>query len=176
MIQILKRLHIYGVYRKIVFFLINHFLIGSGHMACAAKRCLMNSIGLKIGKGTTIVGPIYVFGSIDIGEKCWVNRNFTVHGNGHVRIGNCCDIGPDVSILTGGHAIGGNNEERRAGKGESYTISIEDGCWIGSRATILGETTIHHHSVIAACSCVNKNVEENTLVGGVPAKVIKSLT
>lgn len=174
MISLLKRLHLYGIYRRSIFFLINNFFVGTGHVRAGVKRWLMTLIGMKVGKGTTIVGPIFVFGTVEIGEKCWINRNFTVHGNGHVKIGNDCDVGPDVSFLTGGHKIGDSG--RRAGKGEVYTISVENGCWIGSRATILGETTIHHHSVVAACACVNKNVEENTLVGGVPAKLIKRLT
>lgn len=173
MLKLLKKLRLYGSSKRIVFYLINHFLVGTGRWGSSVKRYLMLLIGMKVGKRTTIVGPIHIFGSVEIGEDCWINRNFTVHGNGHVIIGDQCDIGPEVSFLTGGHLI--SETGRRAGKGESYTIQVEKGCWIGSRATLLGNIVVHEYSVVGACALVIKNVTQNTLVGGVPAKTIKDL-
>ncbi|MCI8554136.1 MAG: hypothetical protein HFJ80_04230 [Clostridiales bacterium] len=66
--------------------------------------------------------------------------------------------------------------ERRAGKGESYHIRVGDGTWIGTRATLLNNTVVGDACVIAACACVNKNVEAGTLAGGVPARTIRKLT
>ena len=170
---ILKKLHLFGLHKKICFFLINHIFVGTKEFACSAKRGLMKAVGNSVGIGTTIVGPIKVFGTVSIGRDCWINRGFTVHGNGHVDIGNNCDIAPDVSFLTGGHEIG--KAERRAGTGEVYTINVGNGCWIGARSTILGNIVINDGSVVAACSCVNRDVPENVLVGGVPAKIIRRL-
>ena len=172
--NIAARLHLYGPWRLICFFIINHFLGGTNPCFCAGKRLLLSSIGCHVGRGTTIVGPIMVYGTISIGENCWINRDFTVHGNGHVVIGNNCDIAPEVSILTGGHAIGG--PLRRAGSGERYTIRIGNGVWVGARSTILGNTVVGDSSVIAACACVNKDIPPNSLVGGIPARLIRILT
>ena len=173
MIRILKKLHIYGFHKKVCFFLINHIFVGTKPLACAAKRSLMKASGNVVGRGTTIVGPITVLGTVSIGNNCWINRGFVVHGNGHVDIGNNCDIAPDVAFLTGGHVIG--NHSHRAGMGEVYRITVGNGCWIGARATLLGNLSVEDGSVIAACACVNKNVLKDTVVGGVPAKIIRRL-
>ncbi len=131
------------------------------------------SVGHRVGIGTTIVSPVYIIGNVDIGDYCWINRGFTIHGNGLVKIGNNCDIAPEVSFLTGGHKIGA--AERRAGDGEVYTITVGNGCWIGSRATILGDTAIGDSSVVACCACIIRDVPSNVLVGGVPARIIRRL-
>lgn len=157
--------------RMVTMFCVNHILAGT--VFFEQKRRLLNGIGFDIGEGTKIVGPLYCSAKLTIGENCWVGKDFCVHGNGTVIIGNNCDIAPEVAFLTGGHIIG--PKERRAGNGESYTIRVGDGCWIGARATVGRNVHIGEGSVIAACSCVMKNVRKNHLVGGVPAKVIRNL-
>lgn len=173
MIKMLKTLHLFGTYKRICAFLINHVFVSMKPFSSNIKCSILRSVGHKIGKGTTIVSPVYIIGNVEIGDACWINRGFTVQGNGFVRIGDNCDIAPDVSFLTGGHKIG--SAERRAGIGEVYTIYVGNGCWIGSRATILGDTTIGDSSVIASCACVVCDIPSNVLVGGVPAKIIRGL-
>ena len=152
-------------------YLVNHMFAGTPYFE--KKRKLLNAIGYDIGEGTKIVGPIYCSGTLKIGRNCWIGRNFTVNGNGTVIVGDRCDIAPDVSLLTGGHLIGG--QEKRAGDSETYTITVGDGVWIGARATLGKNIVVGSGSVIAACACVMDSVKENTLVGGVPAKIIKEL-
>ncbi len=137
------------------------------------KRRLLNSIGHSIGEGSKIVGPIFCTGKMIIGENTWVGRNLTVNGNGTVFIGSNCDIAPDVAFQTGGHEIGGKS--RRAGEGFNKDIRVGNGCWIGARSTIIGGVTVGDAAVVAACACVCKNVDDNTLVGGVPARLIRKL-
>jgi len=151
--------------------LVNH--VFAGVRCFPVKRKLLRQIGYQIGEDTKIVGPLFCTGNLIIGDDCWIGRNLTVHGNGTVEIGNCCDLAPDVTFLTGGHQIG--NSERRAGTGESYRIRVGDGVWVGARSTILGNTRIGNGSVVAACACVPKDVEPDTFVGGVPARVIRRL-
>lgn len=153
-------------------FLINRVYVGTKHFA-AKRRCLRR-LGHKIGENTKIVGPVYCTGTLCIGEECWIGKNFTVNGNGAVIIGDRCDIGPEVTFETGGHRIGA--AQRRAGAGQTFTQKVGSGCWIGGRSTVCNETEIAAGSVVAACSCVVKNVPADVLVGGVPAKTIKELT
>ena len=110
----------------------------------------MIGLGFEIGEGTKIVGPIYCTGKLTVGKQCWLGTGLTVHGNGNVVIGDCCDIAPEAAFLTGGHAIG--NNERRAGEGETYRITVGDGVWIGARATLMKDITIGDGAVIAACA------------------------
>ena len=154
-------------------FLVNRLYVGVKPRYFEIKRHLLNSIGYSIGEGTKVVGPIECYGKLIIGKDCWIGKNLKINGNGTVTIGDNCDIAPEVTFQTGGHEIG--DATRRAGKGLVFSQRIGNGVWIGGRSTILGNTTIGDSSVIAGCACVVRDVEENVLVGGVPAKVIRRL-
>ena len=154
-----------------VMFVVNHVLAGTPYYE--QKRKLLNSAGFQLGEGTKVVGPIFCTGKLTTGKDCWLGRDLKVQGNGTVTIGNNCDIAPEVTFLTGGHEIG--NASRRAGIGEIYRIRVEDGCWIGARSTLGRTITVGKGSVIAACACVMKDVADNTLAGGVPARCIRKL-
>lgn len=157
--------------RAWVMLLVNHFYAGTDRYA--RKRALLRSIGWEIGENTRIAGPVTCSGQVSIGADCWIGRQFTVHGNGSVVLGDRCDVGPEVAFFTGGHAIG--TPERRAGAGETYTIRVGDGCWLGGRSSLMRSIQVGSGAVVAACACVTKDVPENTLVGGVPAKPLRSL-
>lgn len=169
--KIAKLLHLQGIKRRWHIYLVNHIYAGTTKFE--KKRKLLNSIGFSIGENTKVVGPIEVTGTLVVGKNCWVGKNFKVNGNGTVTIGDNCDIAPEVTFQTGGHKIG--DFQRRAGEGCVFHQSVGDGTWIGGRVTILNETKIGKSCVIAGCACVTKDVEDNSLVGGVPAKVIRKL-
>lgn len=163
--------HLKGVRNKISVFLVNKVYKGTRHFEI--KRKLLNTVGYQIGEGTKVVGPINCTGKLIIGENCWIGKNFFVNGNGTVIIGDNCDIAPEVVFQTGGHRIG--DSTRRAGEGCVFSQTVGSGTWVGGRSTILNNTTIGKSCVIAACACVTKDVPDNSLVGGVPAKIIRSL-
>ncbi len=135
------------------------------------KRKLLRSLGFEIGEGTKIVGPLFCSGTLHIGKNCWIGKNLYVNGNGSVRIGDNCDLGPEITFQTGGHEIG--SPDRRAGKGLILHQTVGNGTWIGGRATILNNVNIGNSCVIAGCACVTKDVPDNALVGGVPARIIR---
>ena len=95
-----------------------------------------------------------------------MGKNFSVHGNGAVIIGDNCDIAPEVSFITGGHFIGG--AKRRTGEGITRDIRVGNGCWVGARATVHND--IGDSCVVGSCSFVNKPIDGNSLAVGVPAK------
>ena len=152
-------------------FLVNHLYAGTE--AWGRKRSLLRAAGWKIGECTRVVGPVTCSGMVEIGADCWIGRDFTVHANGTVIIGDNCDVAPEVCFFTGGHAIG--SPERRAGEGENYTIRIGDGCWLGGRSSFMRSVTVGNGAVVAACACVTEDVPADVLVGGTPARRIRSL-
>lgn len=157
----------------LVISIVNTILLGSHFFEL--KRRLLILIGVKIGEKTKIVGPIH-FGTmttLSIGDNCYINRNFTIEGNGQVKIGDNCDIAPQVTILTGSHEIG--NSQRRAGNGIIWNYEIGSGTWIGARTTILNGARIMDGVVIGVGSVVNKDCERNSIFVGVPARQIKFL-
>ena len=159
--------------RACTIYLINTFL--SGTHFYSIKRSLLNSIGIPCGKDTRVVGPMFLgnVSQVSFGDGVWVGREFKVYGNGSVSIGNNIDIAPDVAFVTGSHEIG--DSRRRAGEGLSYQIAVRDGCWIGARSTILGNTTVREGCVIAAGAMVHRSTDADSLYGGVPAKLIRRL-
>lgn len=89
-------------------------------------------------------------------------------------------IGPQVSIITGDHKIDTvgkymvNVSDDEKVPENDLPVVIEDDVWIGANSTILKGVTIGEGSVVAAGSVVTKNVPAYTIVGGVPAKIIKN--
>lgn len=162
-----------SIKRKTCLFLVNKVMAGTRPCFFEPKRRLLNALGHSIGDGTKIVGPIETYSMLTIGRNCWIGKNLKVNGNGSVIIGDCVDIAPEVTFQTGGHEIG--HSERRAGRGLTSNQVVGNGVWIGGRATIIGNVSVSDGSVIAGCACVVNNVPPNVLVGGVPAKIIRSL-
>ena len=166
-----KLFHLKGLRRKWAYFLVNKVYVGTRNFE--KKRKALIKIGHEIGEGTRIVGPIECTGTMKIGKACWIGKNLKVNGNGTVTIGDNCDLGPEITFQTGGHEIG--DITRRAGDGKIFHQTVGNGVWIGGRSTICNNSRIGDGVVVAGCACVVKDVPANTLVGGVPARVIKNL-
>jgi len=141
----------------------------------ALKRALAKSAGIRLEKNVRLCGRTLFLGAGDvfIGENTWVGLNNTFYRTqlASIRIGKKCDLGPEVSFVTGSHEFG--DATRRAGVGTGGNIEIGDGCWIGARVTILGNVKIGSGVMIAAGSVVTKDVPPNCMIAGVPAVVKK---
>lgn len=143
----------------------------------AVKRYFLVLAGIQVAKDGLVNGGTRFLGRghVAVGAQTWVGPNCILytHPDAPISIGDRCDIAPEVSFVTGSHALG--SSERRAGGGCAKPIHIGNGCWIGARVTILGGVCVGSGSIIAAGAVVTKSVPENSLVGGVPARVIRQL-
>jgi acetyltransferase-like isoleucine patch superfamily enzyme len=130
-------------------------------------------IGKKVDESFLLIPPFYTAGGdeIRVGHNVFVNQNCTFYDLGGLDIANDVMIGPNVSIITTGHPL--EPSQRRATIGKP--IVIERNVWIATGATIVGGVTVGENSVVAAGSVVTKDVPPNTLVGGNPAQVIRSI-
>lgn len=172
--RVIKWFHLRGLQRKSILFIVNKLLAGTKEKNFITKRKLLNKLEcFEIGEGTKIVGPIACDGKLKVGKNCWIGKNLLINGNGTVCIGDNCDLGPEITFQTGGHKIG--EPSRRAGGGLRFSQTVGDGCWIGGRATIINNVVIGEGSVVAGCACVVKDIQPNTIVGGVPARKIREL-
>lgn len=141
----------------------------------AEIRTLFSELtGKKVDEGFLLLPPFYTAGGneIRVGQNVFINQNCTFYDLGGIDIADDVLIGPNVSIITTGHPL--DPVQRRAvtiGK----PIVIERNVWIAAGATIIGGVTIGENSVVAAASVVTKDVPPNTLVGGNPARVIRSI-
>lgn len=101
-------------------------------------------------------------------------NNCVVTGGGEIHIGNNVLIGPNVVISSSNHGFNGLNY---LGPYIIGKVIIEDNCWIGANSTLLKNTKIPTSSVVGAGSVCNKDYQTKySLIAGVPAKIIKSMT
>ncbi|CAH0149440.1 Maltose O-acetyltransferase [Pedobacter sp. Bi27] len=121
----------------------------------------------------TVFTPIYInYGKhINIGKNVFINFDCTFLALGGITIEDDVLIGPKVSLITENHPL--NPQERNGLIGKP--IHIKKNAWIGASATILPGVTIGENAVIAAGAVVSKDVPDNTVVGGIPAKFIKTI-
>jgi len=112
-------------------------------------------------------------GLLCIGENTMITGGLHVDLGASVKIGDGVRIGHDVSLLTINHEVG--ESWLRAGTSFFGEIVIEDGCWIASRCTVLPGVVIGRGAIVAAGAVVTRNVPANTLVAGVPARVVRQL-
>lgn len=120
---------------------------------------------VKIYRGNEILGPVV------IGDRSFINRDGYVRSK--VTIGSRVAIGAYCRLVTDNHELGG--PAQRAGKLILAPITIGDGVFIGANVTVIGGVTIGAGSIVGAGAVVTKVVPPNSVVGGVPARVIRTL-
>jgi acetyltransferase-like isoleucine patch superfamily enzyme len=130
-------------------------------------------IGKKVDDTFFLIPPFYSdFGeNIHIGKNVFVNHACTFMDRGGITLEDEVLIGPKVNLITTNHPL--DPFKRRSTI--SLPIVIKKRAWIGVGATILAGVTIGENSVVAAGAVVTKDVPANTIVGGVPAKIIKPI-
>ena len=130
-------------------------------------------IGKKVDDSFFIIPPFYTdFGeNINVGKNVFINHACTFMDRGGITLEDNVLIGPKVNLITTNHPV--NPSERKATV--SKPVIIKKGAWIGVGATILPGVTIGENSIVAAGAVVSKNVPDNVIVGGIPAKIIKTI-
>ena len=110
--------------------------------------------------------------NISIGQYSQINENVFIQG---AKIGANVMIAPNVSILSKGHNFSDVDTPMiMQGKTEEVLPIIEDNVWIGRNVVIMPGVHIGAGSIIGAGAIVTKNIMNNSIMGGVPAKLIKS--
>lgn len=149
------------------------------HVGSRVRPALLRAAGFRIGRGTVmwgaprITGPHGLHTLLSVGQECWFNIGCFLDLSAEIVIGDRVALGQEVMILTNSHRVG--DIERRAGPLEASPVHIEDGAWLSTRCTILPGVTVGAGAVVAAGAMVTRSVPPHTLVGGVPARVIRAL-
>lgn len=111
--------------------------------------------------------------SLHLDDDVFINAGCCLDLSAPIRIQSRAQLGYQVTLITGNHEIGPSHS--RAGRHIPAPITIGEGAWIGARAIILPGVTIGNGAVIAAGAVVTRDVAPNTMVGGVPARVMRNL-
>lgn len=137
-------------------------------------RALLGELfGRPVPDTLRVFPPFYSdFGkNIHVGEHVFINACCHFQDHGGVTLGDGCQIGHNVVFATLNHGL------EPADRGTTYPAPIVLGrnVWVGSNATILRGVTIGDNAVVAAGAVVSRDVPANTIVGGVPARIIKRI-
>lgn len=149
----------------------------------AKQRALEKLIPSAKGNGLAVFAPFYCEYGVNIhaGKGCFVNYNCTFLDVAPITLEDGVWIGANVILATPNHPFlaeerlpadypDGNHDLEYASP-----ITIKNGCWICSGAVICGGVTIGENSIVAAGAVVNRDVPPNSLVAGVPARVLRKI-
>jgi len=140
------------------------------------KKLLLQIMGAKIGNNVVIYPGVWITPgrNLALGNNVDLAKDVLITSSGGVDIGERTLVGYRTQILSSNHNIP-NRKNRIFDSGHSHkSIKIYNDVWIGANCVILPGVKIGEGAVVAAGSIVNKNVEAFTIVGGVPAKLIKN--
>ncbi len=148
------------------------------------QKALERLIPSAKGKGLNVFAPMYCeYGvNIHVGEGCFMNYGCTLLDISPIRLGNGVWLGANVTLATPLHPFIAEERLPQNYPDGSFhdleyaaPITIEDGCWICSNATICGGVTIGKNSIVAAGAVVTHDVPANSIVAGVPARVLRKI-
>lgn len=139
------------------------------------KKVLLLAMGAKIGKGVVIYPGVWITPGRNLVIKDHVNlaKEVLITTSGGVEIGDRTLIGYRTQVISSDHTITPIGEPFPISGDNHKKIVIGKDVWIGGNCLITAGVTIGDGAVVAGGSVVTKDVPENAIVGGVPAKIIR---
>lgn len=166
-----------GVVKQTILYLIENWLFNLPHAPLANrwKRAFMCWQGAQVGKNPKFFQGVWVVSceNLRIGDNVSVGRNVMIIALGGITIGNDVMLAHASQLLSAGHRIPEGCGSMRWAGPEMGPIVVQDNVWVGAQAILLPGVTIGEGAVVGAGAVVTKDVPPYTIVGGVPAQVIK---
>ena len=151
----------------------------------AAREAILREILGELQEGVFLQGPITFHYGIHtkIGRGTFINFNFTCQDDTTVTIGEHCNFGPNVTIVTPLHPmLAAERRAIRVPDGRDLRlcwakpVSVGNDCWLGANVVICPGVTIGDNCMIGAGSVVTRSIPANAFAAGNPCKVIRTLT
>lgn len=122
-----------------------------------------------------MVAPFFIeYGcNLHLAPGVFINANSTILNTAPVHIGEGTMLGPNCQIITVGHPIN-DVEMRAAGYEQGKQIHIGRDCWLGAGVTVLPGVTIGDRVTVGACSVVTRDLPDDCVAVGTPARVVKN--
>lgn len=163
--------------RRIAVHLMNTLsdLLGDDVVSRRVRTALLRANGATIGAATFFHGGTHFTdpGKLTIGDDCFVNRNCYFDLESSITIGDSVVFGHGATVITTKHRLGPS--ERRSGAFYGEPVRIGDGAWLGANVILMPGVTVGPGAVVGAGSLVRTDVEPDTVVGGVPARLLGNL-
>lgn len=160
------------IYRSLPSF--NQYTICEGRgIVEIGKSC---SFGYKLGGfhrgGSIELQARYKNSKIKIGNEIWTNNNIMLCAAKYIEIGDNTLIGQNVTIMD--HEAHGIEPDKRRQIGEIGQVIVGRNTWIGNNVMILKNSEIGDNSIVASGAVVSGKFPANVIIGGVPAKIIRT--
>ena len=137
------------------------------------RNLLSEITGTEVDPSVTVFTPLHInYGkNLTLGKNIFINFDCILLDLGGIEIQDGVMLAPGVKLLSEGHPVERcSRNQLTAGK-----ITIKKNAWIGAGVTILQGVTVGENAVVASGAVVSQNVPDNSVVGGIPAKVIRKL-
>ena len=159
-------------YRLFVF-----FRNTSGYLGLLIRYILFKNLSIKCGENISIHEGVYLKGinNISVGNNISIHSMCYIDGSGGITIGNDVSVAHNSTIMTTNHTWNDIEIPIKYNKTTKGPVNIDNDVWIGCGCRILSGVNIKTRSIVAAGAVVNKDIEANSLFGGVPAKLIKKI-
>ena len=160
-----------GFVKTTLWYFVNALLVrASWNPFMGIKVALLRAFGAKIGKGLVIKNEVRIKSpwNLTIGNDCWLGEDCWIDNLDKVTIGNDVCISQGAMILTGNHDYTMPSMPYR-----NAPIKIEDGAWIGAKAVVCPGVHVGSNAIVTVGSVATKNLVENGIYQGNPAKEIR---
>ncbi len=170
---------------RVEWMFMNRIRIGRGVYVDSGCRIHASKAEIVLGAGTRVMRGAYLCAyvsnarageGIETGENCWIGVDAVLGaGQGGIVLGDRVLIAPQAVLVCGDHDFERTDQSVTEQAYTGKPIRVGNDVWIGAHATVLGGVTIGERAVVAAGAVVNGDVEPFTVVGGVPARVLKRI-
>ena len=160
-----------GPLKTALWYLVNATIVrASWNPFMAIKTALLRLFGARIGKGLIIKNDVNIKSprNLSIGDDCWIGEGCWIDNIDKVNIGSNVCVSQGAMLLTGNHDYHLTSMPYR-----NAPITIEDGAWVGARATVRPGVTIHTNAILTSGSVATKDRDENAIYQGVPATRVR---
>lgn len=153
-----------------------HHRTTKGNKGIAIRYALLKTLAASIGENVTIKDDVYILNpsGLNVGDNVSIHPFCYLECIGGVTIGNDVSIAEGTSIISFDHNYENVTIPIKDQGITRKAISIANDVWVGAKATLLGGITVEEGAIIAAGAVVTNDVKKYSIVGGVPAKEIKT--
>jgi acetyltransferase-like isoleucine patch superfamily enzyme len=157
--------------------LLHLFRNTNGVLGLLLRYVFLKNSAKKIGDNVSIQPGVFLFNpqNIQMGNNVSIHPMCYIEGAGGIVIGNNVSIAHATTLISTDHTWEDITIPIKYNKETLSPIIIDDDVWLGCGVRVLSGVHIRTRTVVAAGAVVNKNFEENSLIGGVPVRLIKKL-
>ena len=139
-----------------------------------ARDALLRRMLRHVGEGVVVRPPFFCeYGAISIGERTFINVDAVMLDVMPITIGDACQIGTRVQLLTASHPV--DPGPRRIGWESGQPITIADNVWLGGGAIVCPGVSIGEDTVVGAGAVVSRDLPAGVVAAGVPARVLREI-